>query len=316
MKKAFTLIELLVVIAIISILAAMLFPTFAKAKEAAKAIVSLSNLKQISMAILEYGSDNDDMFPLALREESDLAQQQVYPPNSGYTLASSPDGIIPWQEAIYPYTKNRDIYTTPLEPTPSGQGPVKSFVQSQYFRVVPRAQAMAYHDASGSYELFSAMTNNGNGAYIDGPFGAASSGDAAYVSAYTVPSMSQTALDHPSDTIMAADAGSFDMGFLTTTAGPSVGNATTPACVYDIVPNPWTSGSSTPVYAGPWSRRLKSGAYDGGKNCAFETVQSGLTVYAACDGSAKIVDLRGRVYQTKTAGNVPVVYSMYVGPVD
>jgi prepilin-type N-terminal cleavage/methylation domain-containing protein/prepilin-type processing-associated H-X9-DG protein len=62
-KNAFTLIELLVVIAIIAILAAILFPVFAQAKAAAKKAVSLSNMKQTSLAANIYGNDFDDVFP-------------------------------------------------------------------------------------------------------------------------------------------------------------------------------------------------------------------------------------------------------------
>ena len=62
--RAFTLIELLVVIAIIAILAAILFPVFARAKDAAKDTANLSNAKQMGTAILMYSGDNNDYFPL------------------------------------------------------------------------------------------------------------------------------------------------------------------------------------------------------------------------------------------------------------
>lgn len=62
-SKGFTLIELLVVIAIIAILAAILFPVFAQAKEAAKKTACLSNTKQIGLALLMYCNDYDDMTP-------------------------------------------------------------------------------------------------------------------------------------------------------------------------------------------------------------------------------------------------------------
>src|SRR3954469_17835340 len=65
-RKAFTLIELLVVIAIIAILAAILFPVFAQAKEAAKKSQTLNNTKQLSIAMLIYNTDNDDIFPLGM----------------------------------------------------------------------------------------------------------------------------------------------------------------------------------------------------------------------------------------------------------
>ncbi|RYF42939.1 MAG: prepilin-type N-terminal cleavage/methylation domain-containing protein, partial [Cytophagaceae bacterium] len=149
MKKAFTLIELLVVIAIIAILAAILFPVFAQAKEAAKASANLSNLKQNSLAILQYNNDSDDVFPLAARFESPTSQAQSYVPVNGEPALTT--GVIPWQEAVYPYSKNRDIYVSPLEGSVSGQGAHKQFNQAQFYGVVPRGAALRYNSANGPY---------------------------------------------------------------------------------------------------------------------------------------------------------------------
>ena len=62
-RNAFTLIELLVVIAIIAILAAILFPVFAQAREKARAISCLSNMKQLGLAFMGYVQDYDETYP-------------------------------------------------------------------------------------------------------------------------------------------------------------------------------------------------------------------------------------------------------------
>ena len=69
MKKGFTLIELLVVIAIIAILAAILFPVFAKAREKARQTACLSNLKQLGTAMMMYTIDFDDQLPATRQVE-------------------------------------------------------------------------------------------------------------------------------------------------------------------------------------------------------------------------------------------------------
>ncbi|MBL8087833.1 MAG: prepilin-type N-terminal cleavage/methylation domain-containing protein [Chthonomonas sp.] len=94
LTRAFTLIELLVVIAIIAILAAILFPVFARAKMAAKKTADLSNQKQIALAALLYAGDNDDHSPAS---HHDL--------EAGETVAD----LYPWFAPLTPYMKNREI---------------------------------------------------------------------------------------------------------------------------------------------------------------------------------------------------------------
>ena len=95
MRKGFTLIELLVVIAIIAILAAILFPVFAKAREKARQTSCLNNVKQLSLAILQYTQDYDEGFP------------NIYQWNS----SSGPYwGII---QDLDPYVKNSQVHNCP-----------------------------------------------------------------------------------------------------------------------------------------------------------------------------------------------------------
>jgi prepilin-type N-terminal cleavage/methylation domain-containing protein len=106
MKKAFTLIELLVVIAIIAILAAILFPVFAQAKNAAKKTAALSNCKQNATAVLMYNTDYDDNFAQSVYQ---MSGNGIVTPGSGQRVFSVFD-------ALMPYTKNDQIYTSPGDP--------------------------------------------------------------------------------------------------------------------------------------------------------------------------------------------------------
>lgn len=98
LAQGFTLIELLVVIAIIAILAAILFPVFAKAREKARQTTCLSNLKQDSLGILQYVQDYDETYPMLQRNPTSAEIASV-------PGASTAD-LVPWQWDIQPYVKN------------------------------------------------------------------------------------------------------------------------------------------------------------------------------------------------------------------
>jgi len=114
-KKGFTLIELLVVIAIIAILAAILFPVFARARENARRASCQSNLKQLALGIFQYTQDYDEKYPLRWANRDATTTSFTAPTTA--TAATADQG---WVTIVQPYLKSAQLFQCPSETVAPG----------------------------------------------------------------------------------------------------------------------------------------------------------------------------------------------------
>ncbi|HEY3267941.1 MAG TPA: DUF1559 domain-containing protein [Armatimonadota bacterium] len=134
--RAFTLIELLVVIAIIAILAAILFPVFAKARERAKTTACINNERQIGIGCMTYTDDFDGVYP--------INRMQIV------------GGTWTWKRAIYPYVKSYDAFKCPsvtnymaINPETGAKGDESNTMTA--YRNDPSQQMPASYGYSGGF---------------------------------------------------------------------------------------------------------------------------------------------------------------------
>ena len=196
-SRGFTLIELLVVIAIIAILAAILFPVFAKAREKARQISCISNMKQIGLGILQYTEDFDE--------------QMV--PKGGPYPAGTYTAVVAWSALVQPYIKN-------------GGGTTSVALKGNVFSCPDNPNTTtAYANIAGPYQFSSDYTCNFNTAY-----GTTGTGDGTFGDYNTAVSLA--AITSPASTIDLLennrDASDWETNIIntnTTTGAPSPANA-------------------------------------------------------------------------------------------
>jgi prepilin-type N-terminal cleavage/methylation domain-containing protein/prepilin-type processing-associated H-X9-DG protein len=182
-RLGFTLIELLVVIAIIALLAAILFPVFARARENARKSSCLNNTKQIGVALMQYVQDYDETYPFVpWRGGTEYAA-----PNTGGNDSSKAVGLL-----LDPYAKSAQIWRCPSDPVNKGAvrtqdagpgGPYAYQNQSYAYNVSyfapawnqPAKNAADIRKAAEIGIVFGAW--RGNGFMFDHPCGAVGGGD-------------------------------------------------------------------------------------------------------------------------------------------
>ncbi len=143
-QRGFTLIELLVVIAIIAILAAILFPVFAQAREKARAIACLSNERQLGLALMQYTQDNDETYP------------------SGPSLAPA-DGTatgLGWAGLCWPYVKSTQVYECPDDATVTPSATPQATPESYSLNTSAAGNALSDLSAPASTVLLCEVTGS------------------------------------------------------------------------------------------------------------------------------------------------------------
>jgi prepilin-type N-terminal cleavage/methylation domain-containing protein/prepilin-type processing-associated H-X9-DG protein len=197
--RGFTLIELLVVIAIIAILAAILFPVFAQARDKARQSSCLSNQKQLGLGFMQYAQDFDETNP-------PMAQGDMFVRQNNH-----------WQDLIYTYVKSQAVYNCPSDPQESATSP-GSLSRATGAYIYPPSARPTNRDAYGSYLYPLTYNPNYTGGRCGGP-------------AYVLPIAEQ---EDPAGTAMLIESndtngsGSIHYAWIGQTPQPRIDNTSNP----------------------------------------------------------------------------------------
>jgi prepilin-type N-terminal cleavage/methylation domain-containing protein/prepilin-type processing-associated H-X9-DG protein len=250
-RSGFTLIELLVVIAIIAILAAILFPVFAQAREKARQSSCASNMKQMGMAVLQYNQDFDESYPKAQRWEG----------NNGWANC--------WAITLQPYVKTISIFRCPSDPDTELKNPAP-----------PAAPTVDWRGVGISYSV-NQESNYVGGTQrwaVYGPFGmGAGATDADF---WVYPSLTEAEVNRSAESIMIAERHNGD----TIKLAGGQGNATN----YNASFNSLTWGAamgSSPIKLP--NGTLAAAAYPNGPDGGVSAAHAGMANFLFCDGHVK-----------------------------
>jgi prepilin-type N-terminal cleavage/methylation domain-containing protein/prepilin-type processing-associated H-X9-DG protein len=216
-RGAFTLIELLVVIAIIAILAAILFPVFAQAREKARQTSCLSNTKQIGLALMMYVQDYDEH--LCFNNDGNWYQKQI----NGTTYSF----INTWQSLLEPYMKNYQLYRCPSASDGNGlyagydYSPDSPWTSGDLTGSIAAAYTLNnYYDYDGTYGAVFQSPSPASMAAIDAPAGFVFCADGgqwpgmAWDPEQIVSQGGGITYDNPSDPNYAMAVGTYSQGAL------------------------------------------------------------------------------------------------------
>jgi prepilin-type N-terminal cleavage/methylation domain-containing protein len=284
-RKAFTLIELLVVIAIIAILAAILFPVFAQAKDSAKDTQNLTHTKQAGLGALMYSADYDDLFPLSMLSS----------PTLPIDLA--------WQDLCQPYIKNWQMLIHVKRSAPTGTVADQQWQRIQYYGMPPRAVTSVDATTSnrGWFEATHSTLTGGQTVRFDGVAGFGNLGEPApdWLGRKSAPSLSQTQIENISENVLITEAQNWDLWW-------SVGTNPLLGC-YRWTPANFSSYGSQWGYNGPGAyKRTQEGRSGVNSACL---IPKGLTTYVATDGSAKARDFRGAILERKQRADGTFIFT-------
>jgi len=230
--KGFTLIELLVVIAIIGILAAMVFPVFARARESARKVVCLSNIKNIALAFQMYLADNNDTLPPEEHRQEVFDYFQTGPgggmeeeeiePGECTELPTAANPYLQWPVILDEYIKNRDVWRCPSAKMEAVAGFIYGIPDwLGYLGTYPGRWGYFAWESGYDICLYNTYPAGWGGEVTDtlaqgrmswGDFGADDFGNKAFVSsinwnAYTNRGMKLVAVQDPVNYIICGDGG-------------------------------------------------------------------------------------------------------------